>query len=228
MLADFHSHTTLSDGTLSMEDMVSAAERRGYEVYAITDHARGGDPDYLDTVTAVRDGVERLNGETAIRLLAGVELTDFEPGQIAEAARRVRRAGAQVVVVHGECLVLDVLPGTNAAAARCADVNILAHPGLLSDDDAQAALRHGVYVEISARHGADYANGHVYRVARRHGTGVVVDSDAHDEAGLLSRAKVDALLRGAGAPPAYVRRVQDEYLPLLVQQLLGRPLRALA
>lgn len=38
MLIDVHSHTTLSDGTLSVEAMVAAAERRGYDLYAVTDH----------------------------------------------------------------------------------------------------------------------------------------------------------------------------------------------
>jgi histidinol phosphatase-like PHP family hydrolase len=202
--------------------MVAAAERRGYHAYAITDHARNGDPGYRDVVTAVRDEVERLAPQTPVHLFAGVEVTDFEPARIPQVAEEVRRAGAEVVVVHGECLVLDVATGTNAAAVRSPGVDILAHPGLLSEEDAEVAERHGIYVEISARHGADYANGHVYRVARRVGAPIIVNSDAHEEAGLLSHAKVAALVRGAGAPRSYLIKVQDEIATSLVNRLVRR------
>lgn len=222
MLIDLHSHSTLSDGTRSIEQMLAAAERRGYHAYAVTDHARNGDPGYRDVVTAVRDEVERLAPQTPIHLFAGVEVTDFEPARIPQVAEEVRRAGAEVVVVHGECLVLDVAPGTNAAAVRSPGVDILAHPGLLAEEDAEAAGRHGIYVEISARHGADYANGHVYRVARRAGAPIIVNSDAHEEAGLLSPAKVDALVRGAGAPQSFLIKVHDEMAGPLVDRLLRR------
>ena len=36
---DLHTHTDLTDGVASLETMVSAARRRGYEYYAVTDHA---------------------------------------------------------------------------------------------------------------------------------------------------------------------------------------------
>ncbi len=36
---DLHSHTDLTDGVASLEDMVATARARGYEYYAITDHA---------------------------------------------------------------------------------------------------------------------------------------------------------------------------------------------
>ena len=36
---DLHTHTNLTDGIASLEEMVAAAQARGYEYYAITDHA---------------------------------------------------------------------------------------------------------------------------------------------------------------------------------------------
>jgi DNA polymerase (family 10) len=36
---DLHTHTNLTDGIASLEEMVGAAQARGYEYYAITDHA---------------------------------------------------------------------------------------------------------------------------------------------------------------------------------------------
>jgi histidinol phosphatase-like PHP family hydrolase len=227
VLVDLHSHSMLSDGTLSIDAMVAAAERRGYEAYAVTDHATGTDPGYGDIATAVRDAVDRLRAYTSMRLFAGVELTDFEPARIAPAADEVRRHGAQVVVVHGECVSMGVLPGTNAAAVRSPGVDILAHPGLVTQEDAQEAARHGVYLELSARQGHNWANGHVYRAALMAGAPVIVDSDAHEETGLLSLLKVAALVRGAGAPEAYLQRIQGQLAPALVRRVLCRPAAAL-
>lgn len=222
MLIDMHSHSTMSDGTLSIEEMVAAAERRGYEAYAVTDHANGSDPAYRDIATAVRAEIERLRRHVSLRLFAGVELTDFDPAEIARAATEVRRHGAEIVVVHGECVSMPVPPGTNHAAVRAEGVDILAHPGLLTEEDAEVAARRGVYVEVSARQGHNWANGHVYRTARKANAPIIVDSDAHDEAGLLSEPKVMALLRGAGASELSTLAVQNQLAPLLVNRLSRR------
>ena len=222
MLIDLHSHSTLSDGTLSIEEMVAAAERRGYEAFAMTDHARGGDVAYRDVVAEVRTQIDRLRPETRIRLFAGVELTDFEPELIPQVAVEVRRYGAQVVVVHGECLSLSVAPGTNAAAVRCSAVDILAHPGLISEQDADEAARYGIYLELSARQGANWSNGHVYKMARIAGAPIIVNSDAHDEAGLLSAPKAEALVRGAGASELSLYQVRNQMAAAMYARLAQR------
>jgi histidinol phosphatase-like PHP family hydrolase len=219
VLIDFHSHTTLSDGTLSVAEMVAAAERHGYDAYAITDHARGEDPRYRDVVREVVAQVNRLQSHTRVQLYAGVELTDFPPREIARVAEEVRGLGAQVVVVHGECVSLSVAPGTNAAAVRSPHVDILGHPGLISERDAAEAMRRGIFLEISARQGANWANGHVYKTARLTGALVAVDSDAHSEAELLSAPKVAALLRGAGGTDYTVHQVTERMSRLLLDRL---------
>lgn len=188
MLIDLHSHSILSDGTLTIAEMVAAAERHGYEAYAVTDHAGGDDPHYLDVVAEVRYRIDQLRPHTPLRLFAGVELTDFEPSAITAAAESARDSGAEVVVVHGECPTLDVPQGTNAAAVRCAEVDILAHPGLLSEHDADEATTRGIYLELSARQGHCWSNGHVYQTARKAGASLIVDSDAHDKGCYLSHA----------------------------------------
>ena len=59
---DLHTHTDLTDGVASLEKMVAAAQRRGYEYYAITDHA----PDLImqrmtdEKMLAQRDQVRAL------------------------------------------------------------------------------------------------------------------------------------------------------------------------
>ncbi|MBV9279920.1 MAG: PHP domain-containing protein, partial [Chloroflexi bacterium] len=153
MLIDLHSHSTLSDGTPSIEGMVAAAERRGYAAYALTDHAHGSDPGYGDLATAVRDEVERLVPHTGMHLFAGVELTDFPPPLIPQAARRGPGGGGARRVPDAPRPARDERRGR-----ALPDADILAHPGLLSPEDAQAAAAHDIYLEVSARHGHDYAN----------------------------------------------------------------------
>jgi putative hydrolase len=222
VLIDLHSHSILSDGTLSIEEMVAAAERHGYEAYAVTDHAFGNDPHYLDVVSEVRRQIDALRPETPMSLFAGVELTDFAPESIAGAAEAVRRVGAQVVVVHGECPTLDVPPGTNAAAVRCEEVDVLAHPGLISERDADEATVRGIYLELSARQGHCWSNGHVYQTARKSGAFLVVDSDAHEESGLLSVPQVRALIRGAGTSELSLNQVVNQMTPRLIAKLARR------
>lgn len=79
---DLHSHTTLSDGRNTLEEMAAAAERLGYEYLAITDHsASHGFGNHvtadqlwqrIDEVKAFNDAEKKSKGK--IRLLAGSEV----------------------------------------------------------------------------------------------------------------------------------------------------------
>ncbi|MBN2720627.1 MAG: histidinol phosphate phosphatase domain-containing protein, partial [Proteobacteria bacterium] len=103
-----------------------------------------------------------------------------------------------LVIVHGETVTEPVAPGTNAAAVRCLDVDILAHPGLLSREDAEAAAESGVLLEITARRGHSAANGRVARMARETGAGLVINTDAHEPKDLISRDHARVILTAAG------------------------------
>jgi len=65
---DLHTHSTASDGTLSPEGVIEAAERCGLAALALTDH------DTIDGVRAARQAAERAG----IRVIAGVELSAFD------------------------------------------------------------------------------------------------------------------------------------------------------
>jgi histidinol phosphatase-like PHP family hydrolase len=221
MFADFHTHTTYSDGTLSFDELVEAAERHSYDTLAITDHVRPG-VDHREVASHVAEEVRRLSRQTPMQLFPGVEVTEYEPALIDSIAHESRDAGARVVVAHGECLVADVevAPGTNAAAVRSPFVDILGHPGRLAEDDARAAAATGVFIELSASPGACYANGHLYSLAQRTGAATVVNSDAHAEDALLTPRKVAAVLLGTGAPESYVETVRDAMTRKLLQRIL--------
>lgn len=111
---------------------------------------------------------------------------------------RARRLGAEIIVVHGETIVEPVIPGTNHAAVSCPEVDILAHPGLITVDDAEIARENGVTLEISARKGHCLGNGHVASVAREVGVPVVIDTDTHAPGDLLDYDMARRVGLGAG------------------------------
>ncbi|MCK7475092.1 MAG: histidinol phosphate phosphatase domain-containing protein [Rhodopseudomonas palustris] len=108
-------------------------------------------------------GIRKIFG---VRLLCGVEITHVPPSQIADLAKTAKDAGADIVVVHGETPVEPVAAGTNHAACGCKYVNVLAHPGLITIEDALLAARNGIALEITSRGGHNRTNGHVARIAR--------------------------------------------------------------
>ncbi len=192
---DFHSHTYLTDGSASATDMWTAGDRLGHRVLAITDHVAMEDP---------RPLLERLHAEARafadgpMVTIVGVEISMVPPRHIDATARAARRAGAEIVIVHGETLVEPVPAGTNRAAIECREVDLLAHPGLLDPGDAELAHAHGTVLELSGRSGHSISNGHVARVAIEAGASVVVDSDAHRTVDLLPFERAGVVARGAG------------------------------
>jgi histidinol phosphatase-like PHP family hydrolase len=73
-----------------------------------------------------------------LTFIPGVELTHVAPRRIAPLAQRAKELGAGLVLVHGETISEPVRPGTNRAAVECPAVDILAHPGLITLEEAPA------------------------------------------------------------------------------------------
>ncbi len=194
-LSDFHTHTTLTDGEMIPIELVRRMSVLGYESVAITDHADSTNLQFLiESVMRLKE----LGRAFGIEVLAGVELTHIPPAFIPSVARDARKLGAEMVIVHGETTVEPVAPGTNFAACTCDDVDILAHPGLITIEDAVAAREHNVALEITSRGGHNRTNGHVAAVAREQGCLLVVDSDAHGPGDLLDKRAKFAVAMGAG------------------------------
>ncbi|MDR3211401.1 MAG: histidinol phosphate phosphatase domain-containing protein [Planctomycetota bacterium] len=194
-MQDFHSHTILSDGELIPAELVRRVEVVGYQVLGISDHS---DLATLGLqIPAIVAAARAENRNHRVRVFAGTEITHVRPGQIAEAVRQARQLGVEYVLVHGETLAEPVLEGTNRAAIE-AGVDILAHPGLISEDDTRLAAKRGVLLEISGRRGHSLTNGHVATMARKHGAKLVFGSDTHDVGDSPTRAQAERILRGAG------------------------------
>lgn len=214
MLYDFHCHTYLSDGELSPVELIRTACVNGYTAMAITDH--GGMGFLADRFRELRHEIEVAMRHWPIEVFLGVELTHLPPEAIAEAATSARAAGAQIVVVHGETIVEPVPPGTNLAALRSADVDILGHPGLLSREEAELAARNEKLVEISARRGHCLSNGLVVKECLEAGARLLVDSDGHAPTDLLTEARARSVALGAGVPEPLLHRVLIEHPQLLL------------
>ena len=193
---DFHTHTFLSDGVLSPTELIRRALVRGYRAIAVTDHVGVGNLEWV-VKTLVKDCAEATK-RWDILALPGVEITHVPKEDIDLVARAAKDLGARLVTVHGETIVEPVEPGTNDAAVRSASVDILAHPGLISYDDARLAAERGVYLEMSARKGHSLTNGHVAKVAKQAGAAMVLDSDAHEPDDLLTPELTRSIAMGAG------------------------------
>ena len=211
---DLHTHTIHSDGELLPTELIRRAQVLGYDIIAITDHTdRSNITRLIGMIEAVRSSAE----EYGIRLVTGVEITHVPPKEIPEIAKVARNEGAEVVIVHGETVVEPVAGGTNQAACGCEDVDILAHPGLITEQDALAAAQNNVFLEITSRGGHNRTNGHVCRIAGIAGCSLVVNSDTHSPGDLMSEEARKAVVIGAGMNRAAADRIlSDENIrPLL-------------
>lgn len=193
-MIDLHTHSTFSDGDLIPAEVVSRAVAAGYKSLAITDHA---DPSNLELILGnmVRFCRE-LRGAVRAIPYPGVEITHVPPRLISSLVARARELGAKVVIVHGETIVEPVPRGTNLAAIE-AKVDILAHPGLLTDAEARLARRNGVFLEITARRGHSLTNGHVARIAVKTGARMVFNTDAHSSGDFTPWETALRIIRGA-------------------------------
>ena len=216
---DLHSHSFYSDGVLLPSEMLRRAEVMGYGALAITDHA---DASNLDELLAQLDRFYRQGARgPAVAFIPGLELTHVQPDQIAPLARRARQFGARLVVVHGETPVEPVAPGTNRAAVECRDIDILAHPGFITLQEARIAAANGIALELTARRGHSLTNGHVARIALKAGARLVVNTDTHTPDNMIDQATARVVAAAAGLDPdevyaatvthpqAAVRRAQE-------------------
>ncbi len=211
-MIDFHTHTFASDGELLISELVRRASINGYQAIAITDHCDFSNVEALiESVLRVKPYLEKQYG---IAVLAGIEITHVPPVVIADLVNTARSLGAQIVVVHGETIVEPVKKGTNKAAIK-AGVDILAHPGLISDEDVKLAAACGVALEITSRHGHCLTNGHVARLSLKYKAKMVIDSDTHSIDDLLTQDKAVSILRGAGLSDIQTRNVLNNNENLL-------------
>ncbi|RJX29871.1 MAG: histidinol phosphate phosphatase domain-containing protein [Desulfurivibrio sp.] len=194
-MIDLHTHCFFSDGELVPAEHVRRVEVLGYQAIAITDHADSSNIDFI--LPRIIKAAADMNPFTSTRLLAGVELTHVPLELLAELTRYARKLGAEIVVAHGETVVEPVRPGTNRAALE-AGVDLLAHPGFITLEDARLAAEKGIMLELSGRKGHSLTNGHVARIAELCGARLAVNADAHGPGDFLTSEMARMVALGAG------------------------------
>jgi DNA polymerase (family 10) len=188
---DLHTHTDLTDGVASLEEMTAAARRRGYEYYAVTDHA----PDLVlqrmtdEKMLAQRDRVRALDAE--LELLHGTELNIGPDGSVDWGADFLAGFDICVASVHSH-FEQSRAEMTRRFITACENphVNVIGHPtarrmGKRPPVDVdfgalfRACARTGTALEINASpQRLDLPSDHI-RAARDAGVRFAIDSDAH-------------------------------------------------
>jgi putative hydrolase len=213
-MIDLHTHTFHSDGTLIPSELVRRAEEAGYEAIAITDHVDASNA--KDVVLKTVEVCESLASTVTLKVVPGAEITHVPPAQIPEFAEKVREWGARLVLLHGETIAEPVAKGTNASGLK-SRIDILAHPGLISEEEAKQASERGICLELSARKGHCLTNGHVAKIALQCGASLVLNTDAHDVGDLFSADSWWRTALGAG-----LTRKEAEVLRSNAERILRR------
>jgi len=204
-LIDFHTHTFLSDGVLCPAELVQRAKEKGYRILGIADHVDFTNIDWI--ISRLIKFCEEINSvEKDIKVVPGVELTHIPPVLIGKLAKMAREMGAKTVLVHGETIVEPVPAGTNLAALN-ADIDILAHPGLIKEEEVELAAKKGIYLEISTRKGHCLTNGRLVYLARKYKAKLVIGTDTHEPEDLITKSQAEKILLGAGLNREEIKHV---------------------
>ena len=112
-----------------------------------------------------------------------------------------------------------VVAGTNLAAVSSPYVDILAHPGLISPEEAKIASENGIFLEVSGRKGHGLSNGHVVKTASEAGASIILDSDAHEPEDLMTREYAEKVALGSGLNLNLTRDLLDKAPISLLKRL---------
>jgi DNA polymerase (family 10) len=217
---DFHVHTTVSgDARSPLEDMVRAAQARGYRALAITDHAEGTRAGA--SRAALLEQGERIRALQAelgdqLRLLHGVELNIGPEGELDYDAEFRGRFAFCLASVHSH-FELDRAAQTRRIVRAMHDpcVRMIGHltarsigarPGIELDLAAilAAAESTGTALEINGALQRLDVSVEILRQARQRRLRLVLTSDAHQD-GELARIQYAALnAERAGVDPGQV------------------------
>ncbi|MEX0874237.1 MAG: DNA polymerase/3'-5' exonuclease PolX [Actinomycetota bacterium] len=201
MRGDLQSHSTYSDGKLSVKQMAFAAAERGYEYFAVTDH--GPRLTYMNNlgpreIAKQREEVAKINGELGGRmlLLHGVELNVGADGSLDYPDDVLAGFDICVASIHSSFKATRADQTKRMIKAiENPHVHVFGHPsgrrldrreGVDFDVDAvaKAAAAHLVALEVNAHpYRLDLRDEHV-RWARQHGVRLVISTDAHSTAEL--------------------------------------------
>ena len=193
---DLHSHTDQSDGKNTIEEMLDAAQKKGYEYYCVSDHtqsltiANGMDEERL---LKRIDEIDDLNssGKWKMKILKGAEVDILTEGNLDITDDVLAQLDVVTVSIHSR--MKDDKKTMTERVCRALEnkhVHILGHPTgrlLLKrpefDIDLEAvfgvAKRHNIIMELNAHPQRLDLNPGNLRAATRTGLKIAINTDAH-------------------------------------------------
>ena len=230
---DLHSHTTLSDGRNTLEEMAEAGRERGYAYMAITDHSASHG--FGDHVTAERlwQRVEEVaawnKGKRGFRLLAGSEVNIGLDGELDYPDDLLDALDWVVASVHTSFSISPAAMTKRVLTAiENPNVNCIGHLtgrligrrepyGIDVEAVVEAAARTGTMLEINGNPNRRDLSEHHARLAREAGATIVLNTDAHGVDTLDNMAYAVATARRAWltAPDVANTRSWGEFKKLL-------------
>jgi DNA polymerase (family 10) len=226
MRGDLHMHTTATDGRADAWTMARAARDAGYDYIAITDHSRAlAMANGLDEARALQHAAEvrALTGRDdlgGITVLAGIECDILADGRLDLAVDCLAQLDFVVASIHSaidqsEEQMTDRL----LFAIECPWVDVIGHPTARKilrrepsranmDRVFDAAMAHGVALEINGQPDRLDLDDVLARRARSRGVKLIIDSDAHSPAALGNLRWGVAVARRAWLEPQDVLNTQ--------------------
>ncbi len=203
-MIDLHMHSFLSDGVLTPSELTRRCDAMGFTAIAITDHV---DSSNIETVVPqIVKTCDEINKHWNIKTIPGFEITHTPVEIIGDLVKKGRALGAKIALLHGETVVEPVIKGTNNAGIL-ADIDILAHPGVIDEEDAKIAAEKNIYLEISGRKGHSFTNGHVVKTAQKTGAPLIFNTDTHTPGDLMSKEMAELVLIGSGLSNREIKTV---------------------
>ena len=192
---DLHSHTTTSDGKQTAEEMVAAAQERGLDYLAITDHsATHGFGDHVTEdhlrkrIEEIRALNERLDGFT---LLIGTETNILPDGSPDYSDAVLAELDWVIASVHTSFnMTRENMTARIVAAAEHPLIDAIGHPtgrkiskrppyDVDLEKVIEAAAKAGTMIEINASPNRRDLNDVHARAAAEAGVRILINSDAH-------------------------------------------------
>ncbi|MDB5337773.1 MAG: polX [Planctomycetaceae bacterium] len=197
---DLHMHTTATDGTATISEMILAAKARGLKYIAITDHskrvsmANGLDAERLRLHWKEIDKVRsQISG---IEVLRGIECDILEDGTLDLDDEVLSEADWVIAVLHyGLRQPQEQIDLRLLNAIRNPHVSIIGHPSARIinkrppvawsfETILKAAAEYGVMLEINAAYQRLDLDDVQAAAARDRGIPIVISTDAHSTSGL--------------------------------------------
>ena len=196
----FHCHTTYSDGANTLEEMLQAALKLGWEYLGIADHSKAAAYANGLSVEKVREQskeIDRLNGKTSnFRIFKGTEVDILPDGSLDWSDEVLERFDYVVASIHSKFKMTESEASKRIIKAlKNKHVTMLGHPTgrLLLERDGypvnmvdviNAAADYGKIIEINSHPTRLDLDWRLCKYAKEKKVGIAINPDAHNADGL--------------------------------------------